>query len=37
VGWATGNPKPNTCLGGDNGATYAVVRGSDGWYATKFQ
>jgi hypothetical protein len=37
VGWATGNSKPNTCLGGDNGSTYAVVRGSDGWYATKFQ
>lgn len=37
VGWATGNPKPNTCLGGDNGSTYAVVQGADGWYATKFQ
>lgn len=37
VGWATGNSKPNTCLGGDNGSTYAVVQGTDGWYATKFQ
>lgn len=37
VGWATSNPKPNTCLGGDNGSTYAVVQGADGWYATKFQ
>ena len=37
VGWATSNPKPNTCLGGDNGSTYAVVLGSDGWYATKFR
>lgn len=37
VGWATGNSKPNTCLGGDNGSTYAVVQGADGWYATKFQ
>lgn len=37
VGWATGNSKPNTCLGGDNGSTYAVAQGSDGWYATKFE
>ena len=37
VGWASNNPSPNTCLGGDNHATYAVVRGADGWYATKFQ
>lgn len=36
VGWATSNPKPNTCLGGDNGSTYAVAQGADGWYATKF-
>ena len=36
VGWATSNSKPNTCLGGDNGSTYAVVQGADGWYATKF-
>ena len=35
VGWASSDSNPTTCLGrgGDN---YAVVRGSDGWYATKF-
>lgn len=38
VGWSTNNPKPNTCLGGDNGVSYASVQGSDGYfYSTKFQ
>jgi len=34
VGYASHNPTPNTCLGtgGDN---YAVVKGPDGWYASK--
>ena len=36
VGWTTSNSSPNTCLGGDNGSTYAVAQGADGWYATKF-
>lgn len=36
VGWASSNSKPNTCLGGDNRASYASVRGADGWYSTKF-
>lgn len=35
VGWATSDSNPTTCLG-RGGANYAVVRGADGWYATKF-
>lgn len=35
VGWATSDATPNTCLG-RGGNNYAVVRGADGWYATKF-
>ena len=34
VGWASNNPRPATCynnMGGD----YAVVRGRDGYYATR--
>ena len=36
VGWASGDANPTTCLG-RGGDAYAVVRGEDGWYATKFQ
>lgn len=36
VGWASSNSTPTTCLG-RGGDSYAVVQGSDGWYATKFQ
>lgn len=36
VGWASGDANPTTCLG-RGGEAYAVVRGADGWYATKFQ
>jgi hypothetical protein len=35
VGWATSDPTPTTCLG-RGGDAYAVARGVDGWYATKF-
>lgn len=35
VGWATSDSTPTTCLG-RGGANYAVARGADGWYATKF-
>lgn len=34
VGWASSNSTPTTCLGA-GGPGYAVVQGSDGWYATK--
>lgn len=34
VGWASHDSMPTTCLG-RGGENYAVVRGSDGWYATK--
>ena len=33
VGWSSFDSTPNTCLG--VGGNYAVVRGRDGWYATK--
>ena len=36
VGWASSDGNPTTCLG-RGGENYAVARGSDGWYATKFQ
>lgn len=35
VGWATSDSMPTTCLG-RGGEAYAVTRGSDGWYSTKF-
>lgn len=34
VGWASHDAMPTTCLG-RGGEGYAVVRGVDGWYATK--
>jgi len=34
VGWASHDSMPTTCLG-KGGEGYAVVRGVDGWYATK--
>ena len=34
VGYASNNPNPRTCFNESRGA-YAVVRGRDGWYATK--
>lgn len=36
VGFSTYSSTPMTCLGA-GGSNYAVVRGSDGWYATKIQ
>ena len=34
VGFSTSNPMPRTCWG-VGGRNYAVVRGRDGWYASK--
>lgn len=34
VGWSSYSSQPNTCLG-RGGKNYVVVRGRDGWYATK--
>lgn len=36
VGWASHDSQPNTCLG-RGGDSYAVARGSDGFYSTRFQ
>lgn len=36
VGWSSFDSFPATCLG-RGGANYAVVRGRDGWYATKIR
>lgn len=35
VGWATSDAMPTTCLG-RGGEAYAVARGADGWYSTRF-
>jgi len=35
VGYASHDSNPTTCLG-RGGSNYAVVQGTDGWYATKF-
>lgn len=36
VGWSSSDSQPTTCLG-RGGSGYAVVRGADGWYATKIE
>jgi len=35
VGWASHDPQPTTCLG-RGGSAYAIAKGPDGYYATKF-